>query len=428
AMDEEISRLKTTAVGLLSDLGCNGSTLTEDLINEMCRYGAAELHAVAAYVGGVASQEIIKLSIVYISLGYCGERVDETETGAVEETVGRRIFLNKAGKQQMDEVARLSSLSCMVFLANTHLHPLPSPWLKKFYAVHNINSLIPEKLDLAESNYSTWSYFFKGHCSNFGVLKHIEEPVTEASTSTPPTDEWIMVDSIVKSSIFLTLSSTLRKRLIKANPKTAKAAWDAIETIFQENKRTRNISLKGELRVIQMGDQTADEYFSKIEAILTFLTDLGNLPRNSNNLQLMASTGDYYLSYGSQSGGLNVSQQQQLLQLLQAQQTMLAQFGFNGLSGQSRPTNITGFRSGQLAERQQAFQPTTTGISRDPTDANWNMDTGASSHLNSNATNLSTLFNSCMYPSVLVGDGKSIPVTNTGHSTLPTPYKPSSPK
>ncbi|CAA2975460.1 NEDD8-activating enzyme E1 regulatory subunit AXR1-like isoform X2 [Olea europaea subsp. europaea] len=60
-MDEDISRLKTIAVTLLGDLGCNGSTLTEDLINEMCRYGAAELHAVAAYVGGIASQEVIKL-------------------------------------------------------------------------------------------------------------------------------------------------------------------------------------------------------------------------------------------------------------------------------------------------------------------------------------------------------------------------------
>ncbi|GKD40513.1 hybrid signal transduction histidine kinase M, partial [Tanacetum coccineum] len=158
-------------------------------------------------------------------------------------------------------------------------HPSPPPTLtlvEKLYAVHNINSLIPEKLDLAESNYSTWSYFFKGHCSNFGVLKHIEEPVTEASTSTPPTDEWITADSIVKSWIFLTLSSTLRKRLIKANPKTAKAAWDAIETIFQDNKRTHTISLKGELRVIQIGDQTTDEYFLKIEAILTLLTDLGS--------------------------------------------------------------------------------------------------------------------------------------------------------
>lgn len=64
-MDENISRLKTTAVSLLSDLGCNGSTLTEDLINEMCRYGASELHAVAAYIGGVASQEVIKVQMLY---------------------------------------------------------------------------------------------------------------------------------------------------------------------------------------------------------------------------------------------------------------------------------------------------------------------------------------------------------------------------
>ncbi|XP_050248017.1 NEDD8-activating enzyme E1 regulatory subunit AXR1-like isoform X1 [Quercus robur] len=60
-MDEDISRLKTTAVGLLSDLGCNGSTLTEDLINEICRFGASELHAVSAFIGGIASQEVIKL-------------------------------------------------------------------------------------------------------------------------------------------------------------------------------------------------------------------------------------------------------------------------------------------------------------------------------------------------------------------------------
>lgn len=68
AMDEDISRLKTTAVGLLGDLGCNGSTLTEDLINEMCRFGAAELHAVAAFIGGIASQEVIK---VLFSSSHC---------------------------------------------------------------------------------------------------------------------------------------------------------------------------------------------------------------------------------------------------------------------------------------------------------------------------------------------------------------------
>lgn len=60
-MDEDISRLKTTAVSLLNDLGCNSLTLTEDLINETCRFGGAELHAVAAFIGGIASQEVIKL-------------------------------------------------------------------------------------------------------------------------------------------------------------------------------------------------------------------------------------------------------------------------------------------------------------------------------------------------------------------------------
>ncbi|GKA86229.1 ribonuclease H-like domain-containing protein [Tanacetum coccineum] len=136
--------------------------------------------------------------------------------------------------------------------------PPPPPALtlvEKLYAVHNINSLVPEKLDLQESNYSTWSYFFKGHCSNFNVLNHIDG---STSTSDPPTDEWITADSIVKSWIFLTLSPTLRKRMISTNPASAKAAWDTIETIFQENKRTRTVALKGELRVIQMGDDTPD--------------------------------------------------------------------------------------------------------------------------------------------------------------------------
>ena len=58
---------------------------------------------------------------------------------------------------------------------------------------------------------------------------------------------------------------------------------------------------------------------------------------------------------------------------------------------------------------------------QDPT---WNMDTGASSHLNSHTSNLNTIYNKCLYPSVCVGDGKTIPVTNTGQSILPTLNRP----
>ncbi|GJY39506.1 ribonuclease H-like domain-containing protein [Tanacetum coccineum] len=57
-------------------------------------------------------------------------------------------------------------------------------------------------------------------------------------------------------------------------------------------------------------------------------------------------------------------------------------------------------------------------------DLTWNMDTGASSHLNSNARNLSTVFNKRLFPFVHVGDGNSIPITNTEHIIIPSPHRP----
>nr|GEX30027.1 ribonuclease H-like domain-containing protein [Tanacetum cinerariifolium] len=51
------------------------------------------------------------------------------------------------------------------------------------------------------------------------------------------------------------------------------------------------------------------------------------------------------------------------------------------------------------------------------------MDTNASSHPNSSVSSLNTVFNTCMYPSISVGYGHSISVTNTGHSIFPTPTK-----
>ncbi|GJZ25183.1 ribonuclease H-like domain-containing protein, partial [Tanacetum coccineum] len=456
--------------------------------------------------------------------------------------------------------------------------PPPPPALtlvEKLYAVHNINSLVPEKLDLQESNYSTWSYFFKGHCSNFNVLNHIDG---STSTSDPPTDEWITADSIVKSWIFLTLSPTLRKRMISTNPASAKAAWDTIETIFQENKRTRTVALKGELRVIQMGDDTPDAYFSKIDSIITLLTDLGSTmddddivtyainglsekygslaqiiahkdpfpdlatvrtmvtteemrlrskqpilststtssspqvllatsqpriqdnrnnrdrdARNENKTEICRNFGRGYCRWGTncrfihaspkgtnnprpnssqhntrsmQQGpghtGLNSASQQHLLSLIQAQQNLLAQYGLSISQGQQpvqhnntmglRPNAPPGFQqtqphqptfgfnghqqalysaavqnqsasSGSTSQETQLPHAFNTLTLQDPANSNWNMDTGASSHLNSSVNNLSTIFNSRIYPFVLVGDGKSIPVTNTGHSTLPTPYR-----
>nr|GEV65856.1 ribonuclease H-like domain-containing protein [Tanacetum cinerariifolium] len=77
--------------------------------------------------------------------------------------------------------------------------------------------------------------------------------------------------------------------------------------------------------------------------------------------------------------------------------------------------------SGQATTIPHAF---TTETLRDFSNGVWNMDTGASSHLNSSVNSLCENFDTCMYLSISVGGGHSIPVTNTGHSNLPTSVRP----
>nr|GEW25060.1 ribonuclease H-like domain-containing protein [Tanacetum cinerariifolium] len=104
---------------------------------------------------------------------------------------------------------------------------------------------------------------------------------------------------------------------------------------------------------------------------------------------------------------------------LPAQQPIGAQFISNGNTGMtSAPLAQTADASGQATSLPHSF---TTGTLHDL--GSWNMDTCASSHLNSSVTSLNIVFNTCMYSSISVVDGHSIPVTNTGHSVLPTQTK-----
>ncbi|GJU20490.1 ribonuclease H-like domain-containing protein, partial [Tanacetum coccineum] len=159
-------------------------------------------------------------------------------------------------------------------------------------------------------------------------------------------------------------------------------------------------------------------------------------PKGTNNPRPNSSQHNTRsMQQGPGHTGLNSASQQHLLSLIQAQQNLLAQYGLSILQGEQpvQHNNTMGLRSNAPPgfQQTQPHQPTfgfnghqqALYSAVDPANSNWNMDTGASSHLNSSVNNLSTIFNSRIYPSVLVGDGKSIPVTNTGHSTLPTPYR-----
>nr|GEV34192.1 ribonuclease H-like domain-containing protein [Tanacetum cinerariifolium] len=74
-----------------------------------------------------------------------------------------------------------------------------------------------------------------------------------------------------------------------------------------------------------------------------------------------------------------------------------------------------------------ASQPTTLPSAfsiMPPQDPAWHVDTCASSRLKFNASNLSTIFDKRLFSSVHVSDGKSIPITNTGHSIISSHHLP----
>ncbi|PWA94953.1 hybrid signal transduction histidine kinase M [Artemisia annua] len=156
----------------------------------------------------------------------------------------------------------------------------------------SITTLIPVKLDVTKANYSSWCFFFKNQCEGLEVLDHIErkEASSSAAAVTPPTTEWLKVDSLLKSWIFLTCSDVMVARLVKANPKTALDAWTFLENIFLDNKRTKTVALHGELRLLTIGDMTVDAYFAKIESISTLLADLGS-PMHDDDLVTYALNG-----------------------------------------------------------------------------------------------------------------------------------------
>jgi len=57
----DFQNLKAISDQVLVDLGLENDALEEKYLKEMCRFGGSQIHTTAAYIGGVASQEIIKL-------------------------------------------------------------------------------------------------------------------------------------------------------------------------------------------------------------------------------------------------------------------------------------------------------------------------------------------------------------------------------
>ncbi|XP_064130011.1 NEDD8-activating enzyme E1 regulatory subunit isoform X1 [Loxodonta africana] len=59
-VEEDIGKLKSCLTGFLQEYGLS-VIVKDDYVHEFCRYGAAEPHTIAAFLGGAAAQEVIKI-------------------------------------------------------------------------------------------------------------------------------------------------------------------------------------------------------------------------------------------------------------------------------------------------------------------------------------------------------------------------------
>lgn len=59
--ESDVAQLKAIALGLLTGWGRGSCCIRDEQVAEFCRYAGGEVHSVAAFIGGVAAQEAIKL-------------------------------------------------------------------------------------------------------------------------------------------------------------------------------------------------------------------------------------------------------------------------------------------------------------------------------------------------------------------------------
>ncbi|GJW65034.1 ribonuclease H-like domain-containing protein, partial [Tanacetum coccineum] len=337
----------------------------------------------------------------------------------------------------------------------------PIPLSKKLSVVthHHLLTRVPIKLDLDDWHYWQWDYFFVQLCESYDVDKYLFTPTTESNTSSsaPLTPEELKVDKIMLSWILFTLSDSLRARVVVARPKSAKEAWSLISDIVKDNKRSRTNTLKAELRSIKLGDHSMESYFQKIDSIVNILTSLDarvneedvvhyaleGLPDTYNQVygymhwkdtfpdlkavnrrrdETKVKSKPWKPCFNFAKGNCRYGDSCRYVHDANAR-VPNATSGFNNGSGTNE--NSTNELLNKLLAQlgKLGMNSTNTIAPTDPSFGAWNMDTGANSHLNNSTTSLSTVLNSCMYSTVSVGDGHSIPVTNTGHSILPTPLK-----
>ncbi|PKU75736.1 Retrovirus-related Pol polyprotein from transposon TNT 1-94 [Dendrobium catenatum] len=338
------------------------------------------------------------------------------------------------------------------------------------FLVSNIKNLVPTQL--ISDNYAIWRLQLFQHFSANGFDDHLigteNRPPVSAITEHK---FWTLIDRNLVSALFSTISPSILPYVISLS--TTHEVWTTLERRLQPTNRSRVIQLKNELHHIQMRDQTMRQYLNQIKILVDNIAAAGSVV-DTEDIVLYILNG-LSPTYNAFKTAIRTSLQpislDDLYSLLcneeinlQHQQLkenpnseVLAMLSNRNYSGQGR--------SGKQCVKnypprnQQSVEPSTSGknSSNRPScqiwgktghsalncwhrcnlnyappsnpkaltvqqqyssTTDWILDSGASSHLTADASNIQQLTPYQGSDSVSIANGQTLPIHNSGQGIL----------
>lgn len=133
----------------------------------------------------------------------------------------------------------------------------------------NIRNHVPIVLDLHEPNYSQWQCFFDSVLGKFGLGPHVFSPPPLADRDA----DWLLNDHAVVNWLYTTIAKSVFDNVYKPDS-SAFTVWTAIEGMFRENEMERAVYLEAELRTLQQGELSINDYCTKLKTLADGLRDV----------------------------------------------------------------------------------------------------------------------------------------------------------
>ncbi|KAI0522729.1 hypothetical protein KFK09_005114 [Dendrobium nobile] len=288
-----------------------------------------------------------------------------------------------------------------------------------------------------------------------------------SSSSNPSYVQWVLTDQNLSASICSTISSSILPYVISLE--STAQIWSALETRFQATNRSKVIQLKNALHNVSLKNQSMTDYLSEIKNIVDQIASAGSVIDGEDVIHyILNGLPQPYQSFKSaiRTSPLPLSLDQ-IYPLLLSEEINLASDAAKfpaavnpnvalftsrgrGQRARGKPTYNSAntnrnnpnastlcqicSKKGHSAQScwhrldlqyKPTIKNTNTALlaSSDTTEANWFLDSGASSHLTNSLDNLSMSKPYLGSDNVTIGDGNSISIAHAGAGILPTPSR-----